>query len=150
MMNDPAQASHRRSHLLLMILALLLALGPAGCQPRHEPAMVAESDLPPEILAAPFRVREAYAFAAANPGLMREIPCYCGCGAVGHTSNYDCYVASVGPNGRITYDPHALGCSVCVEITQDAMRLLEQGSSGAEIRAVIDARYARYGPSNMP
>ncbi|HEX9681104.1 MAG TPA: PCYCGC motif-containing (lipo)protein [Anaerolineales bacterium] len=148
-MSDSSKAANRRSNLPLVILASLLALGPAACQPRHEPAITA-GELPPEVMAAAHRVREAYAFAAANPDLMMEIPCYCGCGAIGHKSNYDCYVASVEGDGRITYDLHALGCSVCVEITQDAMRLLEQGRSGAEIRAFIDARYGRYGPSNMP
>lgn len=149
-MSDPAKAANGRSNLPLVILAFLLAVGPAACQPRHEPAILAGAELPPEVMAAAQRVREAYAFAAANPDLMKEIPCYCGCGAIGHTSNYDCYVASVEGDGRITYDLHALGCSVCVEITQDAMRLHEQGRSGAEIRAFIDARYGRYGPSNIP
>jgi hypothetical protein len=148
-MSDSTKAANRRSNLPLVILACLLALGPAACQPRDEPA-IAAGELPPEVMAAAHRVREAYAFAAANPDLMMEVPCYCGCGAIGHTSNYDCYVASVEGDGRITYDLHALGCSVCVEITQDAMRLFEQGKSSAEIRAFIDATYGRYGPSTMP
>lgn len=149
-MSHPAKAGARRSAFLLLLPAVVLALAPAACQPRHEPVMAGGADLPAEVVAAPFRVREAYAFAAANPDLMRHIPCYCGCSAIGHASNYECYVASVGEDGRITYDLHALGCSVCVEITQDARRLSEQGSPVSEIRAFIDGRYGRYGPSNMP
>ena len=47
-------------------------------------------------------------------------------------------------------DSHALGCSICVDITQDAMRLLEQGKTVGEIKAYVDQTYAQYGPSNMP
>ena len=65
-------------------------------------------------------------------------------------SNYACYVAEAGSDGTITYDNHALGCSICVDITQDTMRLLNEGKSTAEIKAVIDQTYSQYGPSNMP
>jgi Protein of unknown function with PCYCGC motif len=43
-----------------------------------------------------------------------------------------------------------LGCSICVDITQDTMRLQKQGKSTAEIRSFIDQTYSQYGPSNMP
>jgi Protein of unknown function with PCYCGC motif len=49
----------------------------------------------------------------------------------------------------VTFDSHALGCSICVDITQDAMRLLRQGKSVQDIRAYVDQTYSRYGPSNM-
>jgi hypothetical protein len=80
---------------------------------------------------------------------MKQIPCYCGCGAMGHTSNYSCYVQSGDANGTLAYDTHALGCSICVDITQDAMRLTRQGLSPKDIRAYVDKTYSRYGPSNM-
>jgi len=105
---------------------------------------------PAEVQSAPVAVREAYQFAAANPDLMQQIPCYCGCGNIGHTSNYDCYVASVDDNGGITFDSHALGCSICVDITQDAMRMMREGKNPQEVRAAIDAAYSKYGPSNIP
>ena len=38
-------------------------------------------------------VQEAYQFSVAYLGPMTHIPCYCGCGAIGHTSNYACYVS---------------------------------------------------------
>jgi hypothetical protein len=59
-------------------------------------------------------------------------------------------VAGVDEAGQLRYDPHALGCSICVDITQDAMRLLRDGQSLSEVRAQVDRTYARYGPSNMP
>ena len=105
---------------------------------------------PAEVREAPRVVRQAYAFAHDHPDILNAIPCYCGCGAIGHTSNYACYISGREADGTITYDLHALGCSICVDITQDAGRLLEDGLSTAEIRAYVDSTYARYGPSNMP
>jgi hypothetical protein len=108
------------------------------------------TDMPMDVQNAPVTVRQAYQFAAANPEVMKQIPCYCGCGVMGHTSNYACYVADVSAEGQITYDPHALGCSICVDITQDTMRLLKQDKSVQEIRAYVDSTYSKFGPSNMP
>ncbi len=69
---------------------------------------------------------------------------------MGHTSNYSCYVSNVDSNGKISYDTHALGCSICVDITQDTMRLTRQGKTAAEIKAYIDQTYSQYGTSNLP
>jgi hypothetical protein len=113
-------------------------------------AMAPLTDMPMDVQNAPVTVRQAYQFAAANPDVMKQIPCYCGCGKMGHTSNYACYVADVSAEGQITYDPHALGCSICVDITQDTMRLLKQDKSVQEIRAYVDSTYSKFGPSNMP
>ena len=99
---------------------------------------------------APRTVREAYQFAVANPEVLKQLPCYCGCGGMGHTSNYACYVAGEEADGSLKFDGHALGCSICVDITQDAMRMLEDGQSVPEIRAYVDQTYSRFGPSNMP
>ncbi len=106
--------------------------------------------MPGDIKSAPTVVRQAYQFAAANPEVLKHIPCYCGCDDIGHTSNYSCYIAGVDDNGQITYETHALGCSICVDITQDAMRLLKQGKTVGEIKSYIDLTYSQYGPSNMP
>ena len=106
--------------------------------------------MPAEVQSAPLTVQQAYQFAVANPDVMQKLPCYCGCGSMGHKSNYDCYVSGIDANGKPTYDTHALGCSICVDITQDAMRLLKEGKSVAEIRQYVDVTYAKYGPSNMP
>ena len=81
---------------------------------------------------------------------MKQIPCYCGCGAMGHTSNYSCYVNGKNADGSTQFDMHALGCSTCVDITQDTMRLLKEGKSVKDIRAFVDNKYSQYGPSNMP
>jgi Protein of unknown function with PCYCGC motif len=148
------------SHRRLVLFPLLVILGvagslTAGCgagsgEDAHTLAMAPLHDMPMDVQTAPVTVQEAYQFAVANPDVLGEIPCYCGCGSMGHASNYACYVEGVDGAGKITYDPHALGCSICVDITQDTMRLLRQGQSVQEIRAYVDTTYARYGPSNMP
>ena len=112
--------------------------------------MASMDQMPAEVQSAPVIVQEAYQFNVANPEVMKNIPCYCGCGNIGHTSNYDCYVSQVDDKDNITFDNHALGCSICVDITQDVMRLLKEGKSTQEARAYIDATYSKYGPSNIP
>jgi hypothetical protein len=108
--------------------------------------MATLDDMPAEVQQAPVAVQQAYQFAVANPEILEQIPCYCGCGAMGHTSNYACYVAGVNEDGVIEYDNHALGCSICVDISQDVMRLLDQGKDVPEIFAYVDSNYARFGP----
>lgn len=106
--------------------------------------------MPHDVQAAPAAVQDAYRFAAANPEVLQQLPCYCGCGSMGHASNYACYIAGQDAGGALEFDSHALGCSICVDITLDAMRLLRDGRTVPEIKAYVDATYARYGPSNMP
>ena len=144
-----------RRWLLILMLFTLLGGSLVGCgsspaqSSDHELAMASMSDMPANVKSAPAVTQQAYQFAVANPDVMKHIPCYCGCGAVGHTSNYSCYVLGVDAKGSVTFDPHALGCSICVDITQDMMRLLRQGKSVQDIRAYVDQTYSRYGPSNM-
>ena len=141
-----------RKLLPVLVLASLFATVLPACSSQPDSGslhMMAMEQLPPEVQSAPATVRTAYQFAAANPDVMQNIPCYCGCGSIGHTSNYDCYVAGVDAQGAIRFDGHALGCSICVDITLDAMRLIKEGKSVPEIRAYVDSTYARYGTSNM-
>lgn len=150
--------SHRFPLLLLLIFLLSGLLSacagkPAGGDPSEaatDLALASLAEMPQEVQDAPVSVQQAYQFNVANPDVMTQIPCYCGCGSMGHTSNYDCYVSDVAADGAITYDAHALGCSICVDITQDTMRLLKQGKTVAETKADIDRTYAQYGPSNIP
>lgn len=135
----------------VLIIGVVLAGLPAClAQPISELRMMSLDHMPAEVQSAPVIVQEAYQFAAANPDIMENIPCYCGCGNIGHASNYACYVSHVDDNGQITFDNHALGCSICVDITQDVMRMLREGKSLQDTRINIDATYSRYGPSNIP
>lgn len=115
----------------------------------HAPEMASMTMMPESVRRAAAVTQEAYQFAVANPELLQGIPCYCGCGGMGHTSNYSCYVQGKDNAGAIVFDTHALGCSICVDITQDAMRLSKQGKTLPEIKAYVHDTYARFGPSNM-
>jgi hypothetical protein len=136
----------------LSILALLFVLPAllAACTKQPESSLAPLDQMSEQVKNAPVKVQQAYQFAIANPQIMGQIPCYCGCGKMGHTSNYACYASGVDANGKVNFDAHALGCSICVDITQDTMRLLKEGKSVPEIKAYVDQTYSKYGPSNIP
>ena len=144
-------------HVMLVIFVLSMAGGLlTGCgatattpSANNGLKMALMSMMPDNVKSAPVVTQQAYQFAVANPDVMQHIPCYCGCGTMGHTSNYSCYVESVDAAGNVKFDSHALGCSICVDITQDAMRLTKEGKSPQDIKAYVDKTYSQYGPSNM-
>lgn len=140
-----------RKLLFILIIGVIAFTSLPACstQQTTDLDMMSMDQMPAEVQSAPVTVQEAYQFSAANPDVMKNIPCYCGCGNVGHTSNYDCYVSNVDAQGNVTFDNHALGCSICVDITQDVMRMLREGKTSAEARIYVDATYAKYGPSNI-
>ena len=75
----------------------------------HRYKLVPESILPPDIRKAPDDVREAYRFAIANRDVLRYIPCYCGCGEQGHTSNASCYFQDNSTPEKPVFDRMSLG-----------------------------------------
>ena len=157
-MNYTTTHSILRYRWLLLLVALLpvvsLLTGCSGSAAAASPSvnpykMAHMADMSLEIQKAPVSVSNAYRFAVANPDALKNVPCYCGCGAAGHTSNYSCYVKEVKSSGDVVFDQHALGCSICVDITQDVMKMTRDGKSPGDIRAAIDQTYSQYGPSNM-
>ncbi len=84
---------NRRDFLAKGFLAAGVIL--AGCgrfeAAEHRYKLAPENILPADIAKAPAEVREAYRFAIANRDTLKYIPCYCGCGSDGHTSNASCY-----------------------------------------------------------
>ncbi len=148
-----------RRSILVAITLLALAgtlLSACGAATNAQPAtgssavaMAPMSALPGQMQDAPARVRSAYQFAVANPDALKNVPCYCGCGAMGHTSNLSCYVKGRKADGQITFEDHALGCSLCVDIAQDVMRMTGEGKSPQDIRAAIVASYSKFGPANQ-
>jgi hypothetical protein len=84
----------------------------AGCQrfgaAEHRYELAPENVLPADIAKAPDEVREAYRFAIANRDTLRYIPCYCGCGAEGHTSNASCYLKDASTPGNLQFDRMSL------------------------------------------
>ena len=138
---------------IFTIILVLLSTTVSACSTKGQSSdlrMMSMDQMPAEVQSAPVTVQTAYQFAAANPDIMKDIPCYCGCGNIGHTSNYSCYVAGTDDKGNIRWDSHALGCSICVDITQDVMRMLKDGKSPGDARVYIDATYSKYGTSNIP
>lgn len=138
-----------RSFSIFAILLLLLASSLSACGGTKADALklAAVDSLPDEIRNAPQSVQEAYRFAAANPDVLEKYPCYCGCGNMGHKSNRDCYIKNIAADGTIEFDNHANGCTLCVDITQDVMRLMRDGKDVATIRDYIDTTYSPFGPS---
>jgi len=142
----------RQTIVATLLIASILGLALAGCgnttshQAGHDHEMAPLGEMPFNVRQAPVAVQEAYQFAVANPDILQQIPCYCGCGSMGHTSNYSCYVSGEDEAGAISFDAHALGCSICVDITQDTMRLLDQGKRVPAIFNTIDQTYSRFGP----
>src|SRR5262245_26878021 len=74
----------------------------------HKYKLASANLLPKDIRSAPGEVREAYQFAIANRDTLRYIPCYCGCGADGHTSNASCYVKDSSTADKLVFDRMSL------------------------------------------
>jgi hypothetical protein len=149
---DAGMSKWRRwKRLVLGALSSILigCSGSSSTTTDHAPRMASMTMMPDAVHRAAAVTQEAYQFAVANPEILQGIPCYCGCGGMGHTSNYSCYVQRVSSSGTPVFDTHAIGCSICVDITLDAMRLSKQGKSLPEIKAYVHDTYARFGPSNM-
>lgn len=146
--------SKTRKLLFLSLMVVLLSTAISACSTSTSSDvhlyMLPMDQMPADVQAAPVAVQEAYQFASINPDIMKNIPCYCGCGDIGHASNYDCYVSEVNAQDKIKFDNHALGCSICVDITKDVMRMLQDGKSLQDARTYIDTTYSKYGTSNIP
>ena len=96
----------------LFFLAMTLvasACGGSSASSAQEFSLAPESALPDFVRDAPPQVKEAYRFAIANPDILSAFPCYCGCGAMGHESNRDCYIKEIRADGSIEFENHALG-----------------------------------------
>lgn len=131
---------------LLLALVVLAACGQANAV-----KLAPDSALPDFLHDADHNVKTAYRFAMANPDELVKYPCYCGCVYMGHVSNLDCYISEVSADGSVAFDNHAAGCTICVEITVDVMRLLNQGWESPQIRSYIDSHYSQRGPgTNTP
>ena len=142
-------------------VALFILIGLPACREAAAPAatpsattprtarLAAVESLHPELRLADERIQLAYRFAAANPDIVKQMPCFCGCGALGHTSVHSCFVARETEDA-VEWEPHGAGCSICVDIVLDALRLTEEGQDVGAVRDYISRTFARRGPSNQP
>lgn len=123
--------------LLLVLIPLLAACSTTSLIP----------SMPDYVQNSPPRVQEAYQYAYDHQDMLEYQPCYCGCGAMGHLNNLDCFIQTIDEVGTITYDSHASGCGICVDIALDVKRLAAEGRTPLQIRLYIDATYSPFGPS---
>jgi len=102
---------NRRDFLTRGLLAAGI-IAVAGCRTfeaaEHRYKLAPENVLPADIAKAPDEVREAYRFAIANRDTLRYIPCYCGCGSEGHTSNASCYLKDSSTRDNLLFDRMSL------------------------------------------
>ena len=95
--------------ILLVIALAVSACGGSSAPAPGGPTLAPESALPDFVKNAPPPVKEAYRYAIANPTIVSQFPCYCGCGAMGHKNNLDCYIKETRADGSIEFDNHAFG-----------------------------------------
>lgn len=96
---------------------------------------------PGYVTALPGDWQAAYAYALARPDVLQWLPCYCGCGGMGHRSNLDCFFQRREEEGPITYEEHASYCNICVDTANLAARMMADEVPIDQIRAAVDARY---------
>jgi hypothetical protein len=86
----------------------------------------------------------AYAFALASPEVLQWLPCYCGCGGMGHRSNLDCFFQR--REVQVVYEEHGSFCDICVETANTAASMIREGSTMVQIRAAIDQEFGGRAP----
>jgi len=129
-----------RRDLLLIVAGAVIAVGLyAGFSAYQARSAAAESasaghaTLDPALFTG--KVREAYEVARANPALLAQLHCYCGCDKVeGHRNLLDCF-----------RDRHGGRCEICVGEALQANRMFEQGDTVEQIREALRARYYHQG-----
>ena len=98
-------------------------------------------------------VQQVFEFAARHPEVLSYVPCYCGCEnpQLGHKGNHDCFVKSRASNGMVTaWEPHGIGCQICIDVGREAMLMFNSGSSVTAIRTAIEKKYGAYFGSSTP
>ena len=94
--------------------------------------------------------RAAYEFAARHPEVLKHVPCFCGCERNGHGNNEDCFVAKRSKEGAPEWNPHGIGCGICIDVALAAMNLHASGTPLADIRRAIDQKYKAEYPTSTP
>ena len=172
----PRPAGERRGSrtglLLVMTFALVAAPGVSGCSAQgpetaawtvgpaaatpkvamgsgsgRSQAMEAAWAARPAFARADARTEEAYAFAMASPQVLAWLPCYCGCGAMGHGSNADCFFKpTMDGLSSLQFEEHASYCGICVDTALMARQMLGDGQSLRAIRDAVDTTFGGAAP----
>ena len=103
-------------------------------------------DLPPlETVSGPYsaeKLREAYEFVADHPDIVKHVPCFCGCGSLGHSAIQDCFVKERSRDDKVVqWSTHGMRCKMCMDIALDAKTRVAEGQVLATIVNEIDAQY---------
>ena len=84
-------------------------------------------------------ITEVYEFAGRRPDVLEFVPCFCGCESAGHRANAHCFVQSRNADGSVAaWEPHGLGCAVCIDVARDSMQLTASGASVDDVRNAIE------------
>jgi hypothetical protein len=94
--------------------------------------------------------QSAYEFAARHPEILRHVPCFCGCERNGHGNNEDCFIARRNANKSPEWNPHGIGCGICIDVAVAAREMHRTGVAVADIRRAIDQRYKSEYPTSTP
>ena len=173
-LDNPGMNSVPRSVTRLVLvsaLTLLVAPAVAGCggggttdawtagpMAEHTPAM---HDSAPDAAAQAVwngrpayvrshpQVESAYAYALARPDVIAWLPCYCGCVAMDHRSNLDCFFKPTAPGAPLEFEEHASYCDICVETALMAKQMLGDGASLRAIRDRVDSTFGGRAPGTV-
>jgi hypothetical protein len=99
----------RRAFLAAAALALSACAAPRATTPpptSGQLARPATDEWPTAFWQAASSAQTAYRYAVGHRDELQFVPCYCGCGADGHRSNWDCYVDELRPDGEVLLDDH--------------------------------------------
>ncbi|MGG3449944.1 PCYCGC motif-containing (lipo)protein [Domibacillus aminovorans] len=100
------------------------------------------TDLPAFLDDKDENMRAIYLAAAKHADVIKQMPCYCGCGeSAGHTSNLNCFIADANDH-EVVWDDHGTRCGVCLEIAATTAVMTEEGKSVDTIRTWIDNTYS--------
>lgn len=149
----------RLQAVLLAVAILVTASTAVGCSGQEQtPTGTSHATMSPQggAMAAVWAERpaythttpateEAYHYALEHPLVLQWIPCYCGCGEMGHGSNLDCYFEPQG-QGSLRFEEHASYCQICVDITLRTKQMAAAGATLVAIRGAIDAEFGTAGP----
>jgi hypothetical protein len=96
-------------------------------------------------------ITEVYEFAGRRPDVLEFVPCFCGCESAGHRANAHCFVRSRNADGSVAeWEPHGLGCAVCIDVARDSMQLIASGASVDDVRNAVEDKYAPRFPRMTP
>lgn len=59
------------------------------------------------VFAGSGEIRDLYRYAVEHGDELQYIPCFCGCGRLGHEHNRDCYIKRFNTDGTLTFTSHA-------------------------------------------